>query len=111
MNWEKIENSKLGSFAVRVSIICVALVFCYHLTIGVTLTKVEKIMNTAQWFQAKVDDFSSLLVVKGFERIVDRTELSEQDGEKLAEDMRQILKNLSPVIDEIVTYEPKKNQQ
>ena len=47
----------------------------------------------------------------GFERIVDRTELSEQDGEKLAEDMRQILENLSPVIDEIVTYEPKKNQQ
>ena len=92
MNWEKIENSKLGSFAVRVSIICVALVFCYHLTIGVSLTKVEKIMNTAQWFQAKVDDFSSLLVVKGFERIADRTELSEQDGDKLLKTCGEFLR-------------------
>ena len=68
-------------------------------------------MNTAQWFQAKVEEFSSFLVVKGFERIADRTELSKQDGDKLAEDVRRILENLSPVIDEIVTYEPKKNQQ
>ena len=108
MKWHQIENSKLAFFAVRVAILAVGVVFCYHLTIGITLTKLEKMVNIAQWFQAKVDSLDGVTLSKSLERLVEKTALSEREAERVALDAQRLLDNFSPVIDLVLLYQPQK---
>lgn len=108
MSWHQIENSKLAFFVARVAILGVATVFCYHLTIGITLTKLEKMVNVAQWFQTKVDTLEGVTLSKSIERLVEKTKLSEKEAQRVTSDTQRLLENFSPVIDTVLRYNPTK---
>ena len=101
------DNSKIFYFATKTLILSVVLIFTYHLTIGITLTKLDKITDVIVWFQERVESLDTFIAIKGFDKLILKTELSESERNKVRNNTKKLLNNLSPVIDEIILYEPK----
>ena len=94
-------------FLTKVVIISFALIFTYQFTIGITLSKLDKISDVAIWFQDKVDNLDMFTTIKGVDKLIKKSELSDGEAKKLRNSTQKVLKNFSPIIDEIIMYEPK----
>ncbi len=102
------KTSDIFYFLTKTIIISIALIFTYQFTIGITLNKLDKISDVAIWFQDKVDNLDTFTTIKGVDKFIKKSELSDGEAEKLRNSTQKILHNFSPIIDEIIMYEPKK---
>jgi hypothetical protein len=104
-----IQENKLTNmlyFSTKAIVLSIVFIFSYHLTIGITLTKLDKITDVIVWFQERVESIDTFIAIKGFDKLILKTELSENEREKIRNNTSKLLNNLSPVIDEILLYKP-----
>ncbi len=102
-----IENSPLFNFFTRSVILAFVITMTYHFTIGVTLTKVDKIMDQVIWAREKVESIDKKMIQKAFHRWPSKINLSKEEEDKLRIDTKELIIKLSPIIDEFYMYKPK----
>jgi len=99
-------SSPLFNFFTRSMILAFAVVMVYHFTIGVTLTKIDKIMDQIIWVRGKVESVDKTMIQKAVHRLPSKINLSTREEEMLRDDTREILRKLSPIFDELYSYKP-----
>ena len=70
-------------------------IFTYHLTIGVAIKKIED----------RVEGIDNFIAKTGIDNIISKTNLSESERNRIRNNTKKLLENLSPVIDEILLYD------
>ena len=81
-----------------------------HLTIGITLTKLDKVADVVVWFQERVENMDTFIAIKGFDKLILKTELSDNEKNKIRNNTKKLLNNLSPILDEVLLYKPVKKE-
>jgi hypothetical protein len=99
----------LFNFATRSLILALIFIISYHLTIGITLTKVDKIVDQVVWAKEKIESMDQQLIEKAFHRLPSKIEFSDSASERLRTDTKIWINKLSPIIDEFYLYKPKSN--
>lgn len=107
MNKERESNGSLFNFFTRSMILAFIVTMTYHFTIGVTLTKVDKIMDQVAWIRGKVESLDKKAIEKALHRFPDKVNLTEAEKDRIREDVRVLLEKLSPIVDELYLYNPK----
>ncbi len=102
-----IENSPLFNFFTRSVILAFVITMTYHFTIGVTLTKVDKIMDQVIWAREKVESIDKKMIQKAFHRWPSKINLSKEEEANLRADTKELIIKLSPIIDEFYMHKPK----
>jgi hypothetical protein len=107
---DKKESFKIFYFATKIFILSIVFVFAYHLTIGITLTKLDKVTDVVVWFQERVENMDTFIAIKGFDKLILKTELSDNEKNKIRNNTKKLLNNLSPILDEVLLYKPVKKE-
>jgi len=107
---DKKESFKIFYFATKTLIISIVIIFAYHLTIGITLTKLDKVADVVVWFQERVENMDTFIAIKGFDKLILKTELSDNEKNKIRNNTKKLLNNLSPILDEVLLYKPVKKE-
>ena len=100
-------SSPLFNFFTRSMILAFVFTITYHFTIGITLSKIDKIMDQVIWARGKVELIDKKMIQKVFHRWPSKIHLSKDEEERLRSDTKDLMIKLAPVIDELYLYKPK----
>ena len=83
-------------FVTKALFISAIFIFTYHLTIGVAIKKIDNITDVIYSLHDRVE---------GIDNINSKNKLSESERNRIRNNTKKLLENLSPVIDEILLYD------
>ena len=123
MNFQDKNFKEVLYFVTKALFISAIFIFTYHLTIGVAIKKIDnitgKIDNITEVAIKKIDNITDVIyslqdrvegidnfIAKmGIDNINSNNKLSESERNRIRNNTKKLLENLSPVIDEILLYD------
>ena len=95
MNFQDKNFKEVLYFVTKALFISAIFIFTYHLTIGVAIKKIED----------RVEGIDNFIAKMGIDNINSNNKLSESERNRIRNNTKKLLENLSPVIDEILLYD------
>ena len=92
-------------FVTKALFISAIFIFTYHLTIGVAIKKIDNITDVIYSLHDRVESIDNFIAEMGIDNINSKNKLSESERNRIRNNTKKLLENLSPVIDEILLYD------
>ena len=105
LNFQDKNFKEVLYFVTKTLFISAIFIFTYHLTIGVAIKKIDNITDVIYSLQDRVEGIDNFIAIMGIDNINSKNKLSEIERNRIRNNTKKLLENLSPVIDEILLYD------